>query len=384
MRLLHTADWHVGRTIRGRHRGDEHQAALQEVAAIARAELVDIVLVGGDLFDTASPSPEAERVVYRALLDLASTGATVVVIPGNHDNDRRLAAVAPLFGLGQVQIQPFVVAPADGGVIELETKDAEKTRIALLPFLSQRYAVRAGDLMAGGAGDHAVKYADRVRAIVGALTAPFAPDAVNIVLSHLTVTGGVQGGGERQAQTVFDYWVDPTAFPPTCHYVALGHLHKAQHILGPCPIWYCGSLLQLDFGEAGKTNSVLLVDVTLDTPAKVREVPLTSGTSLRTLRGTLPELTALSGTTGDDYLRVFVNEKSRIGLADEVRELFPEVVDIIIDSGQQTELRTHRARTGRSPLELFAEYLEEKNVADKRLQKMFAELYEEADAAASA
>src|SRR5213596_2801936 len=103
MKLLHTSDWHVGKLLRGRSRADEHREVLAEIAGIAAAEEVDAVLVAGDLFDTAAPSPESEEIVYRALLGLAATGATVVVVAGNHDNPRRLSAVAPLLELGRVQ-----------------------------------------------------------------------------------------------------------------------------------------------------------------------------------------------------------------------------------------------------------------------------------------
>src|SRR5581483_8487112 len=111
MRFLHTADWHVGRTIRGRSRADEHVAVLAELAGIARAHEVDAVLVCGDVFNTAAPTPEAEQIVYRALLDLASTGARVVVLAGNHDSDRRLQAVQPLLELGAVVTRPVFAEP---------------------------------------------------------------------------------------------------------------------------------------------------------------------------------------------------------------------------------------------------------------------------------
>src|SRR5262249_17856292 len=96
MKIIHTSDWHVGRTLRGRSRADEHEAVLAEVARLARSENAALVLVTGDLFDTAAPAADAERIVYQALLDLAATGATVVVLAGNHDNERRLQAVEPL------------------------------------------------------------------------------------------------------------------------------------------------------------------------------------------------------------------------------------------------------------------------------------------------
>ena len=91
VRVLHTSDWHVGKAIRGRSRAAEHQAVLAEIAGVAEREDVDLVIVAGDLFDTAAPTPEAERIVYRALLDLAAGGRPVVVVAGNHDSAARLA-----------------------------------------------------------------------------------------------------------------------------------------------------------------------------------------------------------------------------------------------------------------------------------------------------
>ncbi|MGZ4210916.1 MAG: metallophosphoesterase family protein, partial [Actinomycetota bacterium] len=89
MKLLHTSDWHVGKTLRGRDRSDEHRAVLREITGIARDRAVDLVIVAGDLFESAAPTADAERIVYRALLDLSDV-APVIIVSGNHDNDRRL------------------------------------------------------------------------------------------------------------------------------------------------------------------------------------------------------------------------------------------------------------------------------------------------------
>ena len=203
MRILHTADWHVGRTIRGRSRATEHQAVLGEITAIADAEGVDLVLVAGDQFDTAAPSPDAERIVYRALLDLAEL-APVVVVSGNHDSALRLEAVAPLLAASGVQVAARARRPDEGGVLRLEVGSGEMAQVALLPFVSQRGIVRAEQLMATGADQQAQRYAHRVRALLTALTEGFDAGAVNVVLSHLMVAGGTMGGGERPAHTVFD------------------------------------------------------------------------------------------------------------------------------------------------------------------------------------
>jgi DNA repair protein SbcD/Mre11 len=119
MRILHTSDWHVGRTIRGRSRADEHRAVLAEIAQIAHDREVDLILVAGDQFDTGAPSAAAEAIVYRALLDLADTGAHVLVLAGNHDNPRRWAAVRPLLALGNVHLADQIARPDAGGVLDL-------------------------------------------------------------------------------------------------------------------------------------------------------------------------------------------------------------------------------------------------------------------------
>src|SRR5690606_36562965 len=152
VKLLHTADWHVGKAIQGRSRAAEHQAVLAEIAEVAERESVDLVVVAGDLFDTASPSPEAERIVYRALLDLAAGGRPVVVVAGNHESAQRLAAVAPLSEASGIHVAAAIRPPGEGGVLELDT-DGERAQVALLPFPSQRYVVKADLLISGDAAD---------------------------------------------------------------------------------------------------------------------------------------------------------------------------------------------------------------------------------------
>jgi len=388
MKLLHTSDWHVGKTLRGRSRADEHRAVLTEIARVARDEAVDAILVVGDLFDTASPTAESEQIVYRALLDLAGTGAPVIVVSGNHDNERRLAAVQPLLDKGDVICCSSPTAPDAGGVVDLTTNAGERLRIALLPFVHQRSVVRASELMGLDADEHTQSYKARIGQLVGALAATFTTDAVNVIAAHLTIAGGEVGGGERAAHTIFDYYVDANVFPASAHYVALGHLHRPQRIPAPCPVWYCGSPLHLDFGEAAGSKCVLVVDATAGTPATAREVALASGRRLTTLRGTLAELEAHVGATGDDHLRIFVREPLKIGLADRVRELFPTAVDVIVEApeAENTGRGSGDERPSRlslAPPEQFAAYLADKGVDDDRLVMLFRDLLEEASTASA-
>jgi exonuclease SbcD len=376
MRLLHTSDWHVGKLMRGQSRADEHRAVLAEIAAVAEREEVDVVLVAGDLFETAAPGPESEQIVYRALLDLAQV-AQVVVIGGNHDNPRRLEAVSPLLSLGRVRLLGQVARPADGGVADLDVAGTT-LRLGLVPFVSKRGIVRADALMRDAAFELNQAYDDRMRAVIANLCEPFCADTVNVVCGHLFAAGGTMGGGERSAHTVMDYSVGALAFPATAQYVALGHLHRAQDIPGPTRIRYSGSPLQLDFGEAADSKSVTIVDLEPGVPAAVREVPLTSGRELRTITGTMAELESARGQTGDAYLRIVVTDVRRAGLADEVRSWFPHAVDVVVRPLDAGDERTRsRTRDGSTPSELFSAYLADAGVDDPRLLPAFEVLLDE-------
>ena len=169
MRILHTSDWHVGKTMRGLSRLDEHRRVLAEIVDLAGSRSVDLVVVAGDLYESAAPSAEAEQIVLRALLDLHDTGAKVVVVAGNHDNPGRFEAIRPLMAELGITVLGQVARPESGGVLEHTTAGGERAHIALLPFCSQRYAVRAAELMSQEAFQNVGVYAEQMRGIVGAL-----------------------------------------------------------------------------------------------------------------------------------------------------------------------------------------------------------------------
>ena len=379
MRLLHTADWHVGKAIRGRSRAEEHRAVLDEIVGIARARSIDVALVAGDLYDGATPSAEADDIVYRTLLDLAGVVQHVVVVAGNHDNPNRLAAVRPLLELTNVHVTPRIARPADGGILELEIHPGERVRAVLLPSVSQRGIVRAEDLMAHDADEHAQKFSDRLVQVVGKLCDNMPGDGVNILVGHAMVHGGVLGGGERSAHTIFDYSIPTTAFPSGLHYVALGHLHRTQELPAACPVHYCGSPLQLDFGEQLDTKSVKVIEARAGRPAKVEEVPLSRGRKLLTLRGSLDAVADRIAQRGDDYLRIELDERPRHGLADEVRELSPNVVDVRIANRTDGDgdKRNGPDPGQADPIALLDQYLKERKEGDTEpLKTLFKELLE--------
>jgi exonuclease SbcD len=220
-------------------------------------------------------------------------------------------------------------------------------------------------------------YADHVSRLIAALTKSFDGTAVNLVTAHLTVVGGVLGGGERDAHTIQAYAVPATVFPTSAHYVALGHLHRRQSVLGPCPVHYSGAPLAIDFGEEENTPSVTIVEVTATTAAKTRDVPITSATPLRTIRGTLAELSTVD--TGNAWLRVYVREKPRAGLREAVQDLLPRALEVRIDPAMllDDEAPQRAQRSGRAPRDLFADYLASRGHADPDVIGLFDRLYGE-------
>lgn len=332
MRFLHTSDWHVGRAIRGRSRTEEFAAALEEVVAIAVDENVDAVLLAGDVYEHRAPSPEADALVFDAFLRLRDAGIRVVAIPGNHDSALRMEALGRLLRPIGVEVAPRIRPPNEGGIVEVPSRDgAQVADVACIPFVPERRFGDAAALFDAGETWYQ-SYAQGMGDLLGAMTAGFTPGRVQIVLGHLFTDGALvaPGGGERELTIGIAYAVPPSRLPGTVSYVALGHVHMPQAVKGsPAPARYAGSLLQLDFGEAGQRKSVSVVEAAPGRPAKVTEVPLSSGRGLADVRGTLDEVIARGRELGDAFLRAFVGTDGPVpGIADRVREELPNALDV--------------------------------------------------------
>lgn len=379
MKVLHTADWHVGRTIRGRSRAEEHRAVLTQIGKIARDQAVDLVIVAGDQFDVQAPSPEAEQIVWAAMQDLAQV-APVVTIAGNHDNPRRLEAVRTLLAANAIHAVGTVRRPDDGGVVRIEAADGTHANVALLPFVHHRSAVRAVDLLdpARADGEYGAAYAGLYARFASGLCAAMPDEEINVLVGHVTCFGGLRGGGEREAHTIERYCVDPRAFPTQLDYVALGHLHVQQQVSTAPPVRYSGAPLMMDFGEAGKPCGVSVVELTPGRPAAVEQIALDAGRPLRTIRGTLEQVMATAVPEDDPWLRVLLTGKVPAGVADTVRDHLGEgVVDVRLDDRDDATGQPAVQRIGRPPQELFAAFLAERQIGDDRLPQLFAALLED-------
>jgi exonuclease SbcD len=387
MKFLHTSDWHVGKVLKGHSRLDEQRAVLREIVQVAQDHHVDAVLIAGDVYESSAPSAEAQQLVVQTLLALRRTGAEVIAIAGNHDHAATFDAYRPLMASTGITLAGGVRVAADGGVVKFTARSTgEPVIVALLPFLSQRHAVRAAHLVTKTPGEAAAGYGLMVRDLLAALTIGFRDDAVNLVMAHLMAARGKLGGGERSAQSIVEYWVPDDAFPPDAHYVALGHLHRRQSLPAPCPVHYCGSPIALDFGEQDNPSVVLVVEAEVGALARITaEVPIRSGRRLRTVRGAIDELAQRAEEFGDDYLRVSLCEPARAGLQQDVRRLLPNALEVRLDPEFTASVdpvnTTRPARTAagveRSPAELLHEYCVTRELIDERVEALFARLHDQ-------
>jgi exonuclease SbcD len=390
VKFLHTADWHTGKTLKGRDRLEEQRAVLGEIVTIAEEQQVDAVLIAGDVYDSVAPSAQAQHLVVQTLLRLRQTGAEVIAIAGNHDHGPTFEAYRPLMGVAGITVTGGVRSAGKGGVLRFQARtNGEDVQLALLPFLTPRYAVRAAELVTQTPAENVRAYDEQIRRLVDALTSEFSGDTVNLVMSHMTCIGGLFGGGERAAQSIFEYSVPASIFPVSAHYVALGHLHRRQTLPAHCPVHYSGSPIAVDFGEQDNTSTVCLVEATPSTPARVTDIPVTSGRRLRTVRGTVAELEATAETFGEDYLRVWVREPARAGLRETVAGILPNALEVRIDPEFAAPVKAGHAKAAdsgasRTPGQLFADYCASVAVVDAKVATLFAELHEEVTSADTA
>lgn len=381
MRFLHTGDWHVGRTIRGRSRIDEFDATLDEVVDIAGDQDVDVVLLAGDIYDRHVVSHDADELVFRALIRLFEKSIPVVAIPGNHDSEARLAAFAPLLARIETHVVPRVAPPDGGGIVTLEARSGkEKAAVACLPFISPRRFSGAAQLFENTSTGY-IDFDSGVGEVLTTYEGAFRDDHVNIVMGHIFVSGSKPGGSEREITIGADYAVSPQNLPTTANYIALGHIHKPQKVRGAAAYTrYCGSLLQLDFGERGQKKSVTLVEASAGKPAKVTDIPLTSGRKLLDVDATVADLARIAADSGNAYLRVNLSvDQATPGLADQVRAALPNALDVRLVLPELPSEEPSRSLRGLDPRAQFVAYYKHSHQSDPppEILVAFDRVYEE-------
>lgn len=319
MRLLHTADWHLGRAFHGEDLLGAQSAFVDFVVDAARASSVDGVLIAGDLYDRALPPVDAVRLASEALARLTEV-APVVVISGNHDSAARLGFGAELLARAGVHVRTDPLALAapialgDGLVYAVPYLEPDLVREPL-GIEERSHAAAMGAAM------------DRVRADVAAR----GPGPV-VVMAHAFVAGGMPSESERDLAVGGAVNVPAFAFEGA-DYVALGHLHGPQ-VVGGGLGRYAGSPLAFSFSEAGQAKSVAVVDVTAGALPLVELLPTPVPRALANLRGTLDELLAdprLAEHEGAWVQATLTDPVRPADAMERLRRRFPHAVALAFD-----------------------------------------------------
>ena len=347
MKFLHLADLHLGKRVNGFSMLEDQAHILRQILAILDDEQPDGVLIAGDVYDKSVPSVEAVELLDGFLTELRARGVPVLLISGNHDSPERLAFGGRVMDSCGIHISPVY----DGALAPVTLHDAfGPVHVWLLPFVKPAHVRRwfpDADIES---------YTDAVAEAVAHMDIDTA--ARNVLVTHQFVTGGTRSGSEELSVGGTDN-VDSGVFAPF-DYVALGHLHGAQHI-GRETIRYAGSPLKYSFSEARQHKSVTVVTLGEKGDVQVRTAALTPLRELREIRGSYDELTARSfyehTTYRSDYLHlILTDEQDVFDAMSRLRTIYPYLMTLDYDNartraagGMSVPAETER----RTPLELF-------------------------------
>lgn len=355
MKFLHLADLHLGKRVNGFSMLEDQAHILRQILAILDDEQPDGVLIAGDVYDKSVPSVEAVGLLDGFLTELRARGVPVLLISGNHDSPERLAFGGRVMDSCGIHISPVY----DGALAPVTLQDAfGPVHVWLLPFVKPAHVRRwfpDADIES---------YTDAMAEAVAHMDIDTA--ARNVLVTHQFVTGGARSGSEELSVGGTDN-VDSGVFAPF-DYVALGHLHGAQHI-GRETIRYAGSPLKYSFSEARQHKSVTVVTLGEKGDVQVRTVALTPLRELREIRGSYDELTARSfyehTTYRNDYLHlILTDEQDVFDAMSRLRTIYPYLMTLDYDNartraagGMSVPAETER----RTPLELFEALYQRQN-----------------------
>lgn len=354
MRILHTSDWHLGRSF-GDHRLLDQQALFVDwLVDVVRHEEIDLVAIAGDLFDRSVPPADAVELFHSALQRLLAAGADVAAITGNHDSAERLGSIDGLLTPGLILRGGYKRAAE----VDVRTYADGPLAIVAVPYLDPVFAP-----LDSAKGHDMTTVSSRpshetvLRRTLTTARDRIAPGVRSLALAHAFVTGAEPSESERTL-AVGDAGMVSSAVFDGFSYTALGHLHRAQIVGGDERVRYSGAPLAYSFGETSQ-KEVVLIELDGDGDARSKPIPIDVGRSVLTVRGTLDELLATAGND-TDWVRVELSNSHPVADAHRrLRERFPHLVEIArVGSRPANPMHlSAQAARERSARELAAEFL---------------------------
>ncbi len=348
LRILHTADWHLGCKTDDMTRIDEQRDALRQIVDIARNKDVDIVIIAGDIYDSVIPSSEAEDLFYKTVKELNSNGNTMVIaIAGNHDDPKRLSNASVfannygiyLIGhLDKVEIYNNPLADTEKkikavesgkGYIVFEKNNGEKAVVAYLPYPSYH---RLNEIR-----DNSISYSDKVKEWLSYGTSRFSHDTVNILTTHVLTRYNNQHlrhqAPDSRSATQQEYYsglsvlensmgfVSNDALFTDAHYTALGHIHGCVPVNRERNIHYSGPLINQNFDSASESlTKVIVADIDNTGLQRIEKIPLDVKLLKKFTVTSLLQAEIVCRDNPDAWIKVEIENTDRITI-DEIKSL---------------------------------------------------------------
>ena len=368
MKLIHLSDFHLGKRVNEISMLEDQEYILTQIIQIIDGERPDAVLIAGDVYDKSVPSAEAVTLFDDFLCRLAKRRLPVLIISGNHDSPERLAFGGRLMEGAGVYLAPVY----SGSVSPVTLSDAHgEVHFWLLPFLKPAHVRRFFP------DEEIESYTDAIGTAIRHMGID--TSARNVLLTHQFVTDAqtceseelIVDGSDNVDASVFDCF----------DYVALGHLHKPQNIVGSNRIRYCGTPLKYSFSEANHYKSVTVVELGAKGELQVHTLPLTPRHDLREISGTFAELTDRNYSSiaaADDYLHIILTDEEDVPEAlGRLRVIYPNIMRLSYDNARTRSsqvIGSAEQVKSRSPLDLFEElYQLQNNQPMSEVQRAFTQ-----------
>ena len=321
-RILHTADWHLGRYLHGASLLDDQAHVLNQLVALAIGEAVDVVVIAGDVYDRSVPPAEAVKLLDDVLARLViDAGLQVILIAGNHDSAERIGFGGRIFGKQRLHLRgtlgdlsPIVLSDGHGEIA-----------FHALPYVEPVFA------RALPGGEAVSDHQSAMSHALSLVRAHWQPGQRNVLVGHAFVAGGSESESERPLSVGGSGQVSVDTFAGF-DYVALGHLHRAQRVGSDhIHIRYAGSLLKYSFNEVDHLKGVTLVDIGADGRPEVRQIALAPRRDVRIITGTLAELLSQPDAVlaRDDYLCAHLTDTDPVlDPMARLREVYPHMLEL--------------------------------------------------------
>ncbi|UYP00595.1 exonuclease SbcCD subunit D [Oceanotoga sp. DSM 15011] len=348
MKIIHTADWHLGKIIYSNYMTQEQEYILEQFINYVEKNKPDVIIISGDIYDRSIPPSEAVNLLNKVLSNIViKNKIPTMIISGNHDSEERLEFLNGILSEMDLHIEGKIKKQIKKVIINKNSKD--KTNFYLLPYIEMQ---KVKDLyeIDFQTKNEAMKYIIKEMKID--------TNEINILISHEYVAGGIESDSERILSIGGTEYIDPQILKDF-DYVALGHLHGPQKIKYE-KIRYSGSLMKYSFSETNQKKGMNLIEINQKNDIKIKQINFKPKRDMKIIKGLFNEIIKMENT--DDYLHIIIEDQEPIYEAiNKLRTKYPNVLSLEFPNLKtNNDIKTNKKNIKNiSPNELFYYFYEE-------------------------